>query len=375
MLKSMYDFKPTYAKTLGFKANDYFILHQMNTKHKNWWQVMNERGEVGFIPSNYVETITVCPAFYLNFLDNCIIHIKNNEISPEYMISSKEEVVLRLQELKRRIEQLPELSTNSISSNSDLPPLLFKNADGDIENLKGERVSSQDLNSKSSSLSYVKSSKDVIEEPIKPVKKSAMSKETLKKSLESIHDEIVREEKEARRGSKIKEVSSKKSFESRNDDKRESLHSSPRHNHTNNSTKISPTITQQSVYELVENVRINTQLSHELSRVAVCTVVQGLHDLLPSNAFPYLSTIVKHVENCLVDDNIQIDQTHDASRLKIIFNELTSCKEDSQQRSWMLHEDEDVIVDYISELLSILVRIFFIYNYHYNFDLIILVKC
>lgn len=110
------------------------------------------------------------------------------------------------------------------------------------------------------------------------------------------------------------------------------------------------------VYELVECVRINTQLSHEMSKVAVQTVIQGLHDFLPAAAFPYLSTILSHCHTSLEADDVQIEQTHDASRLKIIFNELTSCKEDSQQRSWMLHEDESVIKEYISELISILVR-------------------
>lgn len=70
------------------------------------------------------------------------------------------------------------------------------------------------------------------------------------------------------------------------------------------------------------------------------------------------STILSHSQSCLVVDDGQIEQTHDASRLKIIFNELTSCKEDSQQRSWMLHEDEGVIKEYITELISILVSFY-----------------
>lgn len=55
-----------------------------------------------------------------------------------------------------------------------------------------------------------------------------------------------------------------------------------------------------------------------------------------------------------------IEHTHDAKRLNVIFSELTSCKDDAQQRSWMLHEDEDVIIDYIKELTSILVSILFL---------------
>ena len=48
---------------------------------------------------------------------------------------------------------------------------------------------------------------------------------------------------------------------------------------------------------------------------------------------------------------------HDAVRLQVIFSELKACKDDSQQRGWALHEDEAVIIEYLEELLSILVLI------------------
>lgn len=326
MLHSLYDFKATYAKTLSFKSNEYFLLHQTNTKHKNWWEVINERGEMGYIPSNYVETVTVNPSFYLQFLENCLGHLRKNDVPSECTIGDRNEVILRLKELKRQVEQLPEISRNSIGTDyDDMPPLLFKNSDGKLETVKAVSASSC-----YSYLSDVKDSRALMEEPIKPIQKG-FSRESVRKSIENIHEEI------------------KSEIYDRN--KSDSNIST-----TNSNT--SPAITHQSVYELVESVRINTQLSHEMSRVAVVTVIQGLHELLPASVFPYLSTILSHSQTTLVDD-VQIDQTHDASRLKIIFNELTSCKEDSQQRSWMLHEDEGVIKEYITELISILVSKYF----------------
>lgn len=50
-----------------------------------------------------------------------------------------------------------------------------------------------------------------------------------------------------------------------------------------------------------------------------------------------------------------IDRTYDAQRLSLVLQELVSCKEDAQQRSWELYEDEAVISEYIHELTSILV--------------------
>lgn len=36
-----------------------FLLHQTSARQRNWWQVVNERGSIGFVPSNYVEKLKV----------------------------------------------------------------------------------------------------------------------------------------------------------------------------------------------------------------------------------------------------------------------------------------------------------------------------
>lgn len=321
MLHSLYDFKATYAKTLSFKTNEYFLLHQTNTKHKNWWEVINEKGEMGYIPSNYVETVTVNPSFFIQFLDNCLDHLSKNEAISEFSAVDRNEVTLRLKELKRQIQDLPEISKNLIvaKENNKMPPLLFKNSDGNLETIKTVSTSS----SYSSNLSELRKSNGTID-----VSGSESNQSHIPKS----------------KGNCIKDVN------------KSVIHIEPKidgHCSTTAQTA-SSAITTQSVYDLIESVRINTQLSYEMSRIALVTVIQGLHELLPASVFPYLSTILSHSQTSIVDD-VQIDQTHDASRLKIIFNELTSCKEDSQQRSWMLHEDECVIKEYIIELISILV--------------------
>lgn len=60
MVKALYDFKATFAKTLSFREGEYFILLQRNIKQKNWWQVVNRGGHLGYIPSNYVTAVKVC---------------------------------------------------------------------------------------------------------------------------------------------------------------------------------------------------------------------------------------------------------------------------------------------------------------------------
>lgn len=103
MLHSLYDFKATYAKTISFRANEYFILQQTNTKHKNWWEVINERGDVGYIPSNYVEAVTVNSSFYIKFLENALENLKRKD-NEEIAIGTKSEIILKLKELKKQVK-------------------------------------------------------------------------------------------------------------------------------------------------------------------------------------------------------------------------------------------------------------------------------
>ena len=73
MLRGLYDFKATFPKALSFRENDYFVLLQSNTKQRNWWQVINKEGQVGFIPSNYA-TIEKVNNTNINFL---FLNLKN----------------------------------------------------------------------------------------------------------------------------------------------------------------------------------------------------------------------------------------------------------------------------------------------------------
>ena len=51
-----------------------------------------------------------------------------------------------------------------------------------------------------------------------------------------------------------------------------------------------------------------------------------------------------------------MEKSSDVERLKEIFFEITECKDDSQQRGWAVHDDQQAIVEILEELLQILVR-------------------
>ncbi|KAK2821145.1 hypothetical protein Q7C36_020488 [Tachysurus vachellii] len=107
--------------------------------------------------------------------------------------------------------------------------------------------------------------------------------------------------------------------------------------------------------ELIELVRKNTGLSYEMSRVAVGVVVGHLQATLPGAAGELEQVLLSLVESKDLSVALPRGQVcHDEQRLEVIFNDLARHRDDSQQRSWALYEDHELIACYLEELLQIL---------------------
>ncbi|XP_068998617.1 NCK-interacting protein with SH3 domain isoform X3 [Embiotoca jacksoni] len=110
--------------------------------------------------------------------------------------------------------------------------------------------------------------------------------------------------------------------------------------------------------ELIELVRKNTGLSYELSRVAVGVVVGHLQTALPQASSDLEQVLLSLVESKDCRSGAaalpQGQVCHDEQRLEVIFSDLARHRDDSQQRSWALHEDHALIACYLEELLKIL---------------------
>ncbi|XP_061583113.1 NCK-interacting protein with SH3 domain-like [Cololabis saira] len=107
--------------------------------------------------------------------------------------------------------------------------------------------------------------------------------------------------------------------------------------------------------ELIELVRKNTGLSYELSRVAVGVVVGHLQTALPQVSSALEQVLLSLVESKDLGSALPQGQVcHDEQRLEVIFSDLARHRDDSQQRSWALHEDHALIACYLEELLKIL---------------------
>lgn len=114
-------------------------------------------------------------------------------------------------------------------------------------------------------------------------------------------------------------------------------------------------IEEQDVYQIVESIRKNTNLSHELSQLALRVFISEMEALLPEIS-RYLDPIAVHLttNSLTVPDNL-LGETHDSLRLRNIFLNFADAKNDLNQRSWMLYEDEVDISNYLTELIRILV--------------------
>ncbi|XP_011305468.1 NCK-interacting protein with SH3 domain [Fopius arisanus] len=330
MLKALYDFKATFAKTLSFSESDHFILHQSNTKQRNWWQVVNNAGQLGYIPSNYVTTVKVDPDFMISFLDDCIEKLRSEFSKPGAPLPmDKQDLVQRLIEKRRQADlsrkpkkqapQPPTFTSSSPVKDSPIP----QEADDKLQTIQNVQ--------KTKILPYEGDISPQLKPEPKPSNPDSQIRSLPRQTSSEVHQRVPETEE-------LQKTSSHLNIRPRSPKK----------------SKSTPEMDSHAAYKILDEVRKHTQLSYEMSKLAVSVVVSGLQQYLPSNISHYFDVVLNQLEKPLMISNVSIEETYDAERLKVIFRELTSCKEDSQQRSWMLYEDEAVIVDYIKELTSIL---------------------
>lgn len=108
--------------------------------------------------------------------------------------------------------------------------------------------------------------------------------------------------------------------------------------------------------ELLELLRMNTGLSYDKSSVAVHTVLSHIHYSVPStsNVMAQLIQDLEHQKESRTEDEEALLQSNDGQQLITILDELTEHKEDSQQRSWAVHDDEGILHKLLKNLHSIL---------------------
>lgn len=424
MLKALYDFTAVYPKTISFDEGEYFILHQTSARQRNWWQVVSMKGNIGFVPSNYVMKLKVDPNFLNGFLESSIESLRMSTDKEINGIINREELIDRLVEKQRKIEKMLKFE----SSDSDSEPVPVKMGNGSVKHLedypcnnctepasshssgsepprspvavKHEKLTKKSQSSpavgvansvpqfvqESPSMSVL-SSKLNQDEPLTPtaqensvvseVSETETTNTATTTTTTTTSDEITaisRGDEEIAKTEPTAEPEAQTDHEmeaeiTNNDDMTASENEpQPKESSAKEPTSDPDTIAEshnlndvllskvepQDVYQVVDAIRTNTSLSHEMACVALRVVLSELEPLLPLPIVKHLEPIAVHLTAPLDVPDALLAQTHDAQRLRVIFNGLSECKNDSEQRTWMLHEDEADISRYLSELISIL---------------------
>lgn len=292
MLQAMYDFTATIAQTLSFKRDDYFVFHSSNNIKKNWWNVINANGKVGYIPSNYVASVMVSKGRLIEFLSTaieCLSSDISKEGGTDKRLETMTELIARKQDLIERKHKSPVGNKEKLTSSKSLPN--SKTVPTEVPVVKKEP------------------------EPSPPVMRVSQS-ETKFSSIQA--SPLIQETKENREVSEM------------------------------------GNITVNTVYTIIQQVRSQTGLSHDDSRLAVGVVVEALLDVLPVVATPSLETFLDQLRSPLEPPPSLIDKTEDAVHMRKSLRHLTAAREDAQQRSWALWDDESTIRQSIIDLSSIL---------------------
>ncbi|XP_028967957.1 NCK-interacting protein with SH3 domain [Galendromus occidentalis] len=107
---------------------------------------------------------------------------------------------------------------------------------------------------------------------------------------------------------------------------------------------------QQVAREMVDQVQAATKLSPQMSKTVVRIVLDKVAETMPS-------TLQSNLWRALMSKIETLSTTSDFERLTEVFKGLYLTKNDEQQRSWPLHQDENTINTMLEQLYSMLVEI------------------
>ncbi|KAH8235594.1 hypothetical protein KR032_003615 [Drosophila birchii] len=512
MLKALYDFQAVYPKTISFDEGEYFILYQTSARQRNWWQVVSMKGNIGFVPSNYVMKIKVEHDFLISFLNSSIESLEKCTDHEINGIMSKDELLDRLREKKHTMERLYaesserdgdsslsyshsysdkgshrhshphpaqsqtllhsqhrqhspppsggnggvgggsqrlDMSKKSMSSpavgsscgpassqgmveSPSMGSMQFHGSSCTIQTPQqqqplpappapapaqapatpttaaaktaGDVAQDNSITSEPSetTTTTTTTSEDVVTTYKETSQLSTSQNKPLNGSTASasisasasasavrsagngsggrgstgaLHQDLAEEADSAPdKSDDASAVPSDDGCQANGDsaDNSQALDSieSPSHrarggreveegaaggsNGSANYTRGQLKVESSDVYQIVDALRRNTNLSFDLSCEALRVVLTSLEQLYNGAINPYLEAVAVHVTGKVATPKELLGITHDAKRLQYLFAQLADCKNDTEQRTWMLYEDEEDIIQFLEELVEIL---------------------
>ena len=313
MLRALYPFKKTHPTSLGFGQGDVFVELSGASNDKNWHYAMANNGESGYIPKSYVMQEKVSPEALSKHVDALQERVRLRGLPNK----EKAELLANLQGVKKRYAD-GLISPRSSSASS------------------GARSISPSAKSSSSSKKRAA--------PPPPATSSSNGPNPSTKSGPHQQQQHHHHHHPNLQPQVVVVNNSPKSTPAASDQRRPSL--------------ADPTSDQLKAHakDLVQLVHMETGLSQDNAQSAVHSVLQyictNLHrldrnvpGLLSELEFPLLGS-----SSAASSQAIALDDNADAKAMQSLLERLTQCKEDDQQRNWMLYEDEAAIGDLLRSL-------------------------
>ncbi|XP_041458098.1 NCK-interacting protein with SH3 domain-like [Lytechinus variegatus] len=332
MYRAAFSFNSKDSTSLSFREGEDFTLLDKTDQH--WWHVMNHLGQTGYVPANYMEKGQASKDEVLRSIERAIefIHLAATEKGGSLSHQQRD----NLQKLVQHRQSI--LQGNSVSSDKQpkrKAPDLPRQTSTELR-----RAPSPPIQNKS---------------PTQPEQAAGLSR-TPRSSTKTRAAPKPPQRNESTKQSPQDQTDSQDSSQTLASSTLMSSTKSDREMSSNNSSGSSePVIPKGLLGELVEEVRTETNLSYDMSKQAVRIILQGV-----GSAVPQVANVMAAILSSLTSDlnmtssNIIIEGSRDHERLEVIFKELTACKDDAQQRSWALYEDEEIISDHLKELITIL---------------------
>lgn len=110
------------------------------------------------------------------------------------------------------------------------------------------------------------------------------------------------------------------------------------------------------IHQLIESVRVSSQLSHNKCKKTIHVILSSLADAYPAWSGELHVLLRELVESSAVTPatNHHWLKSSDMSALHKIFTTLLSVSSNEQQRSWPIHQDEEVILSLLVDLNKVL---------------------
>ncbi|XP_019618465.1 PREDICTED: NCK-interacting protein with SH3 domain-like [Branchiostoma belcheri] len=334
MYRALYDFKADDATALSFRVGQRFTLLDRSDAH--WWEVTDDAGRVGYVPYNYME--------------------KDESAESGDIIRS----------IDRGIEQVHMAAMNNggtyTAQHREVLQKLIAHRKATIDKQSQDYVHQQSVG--------------IPSQPGRPAPKAPVSRvpdsPTRRRSTKSHRappapnqvtvppQRTVSSEAcmQAPDTSSIQRPAHMQKFEIYQDTSAkvataDTSSQTERYPLKDKSSQETYNIPENMGSELVELVRVNTDVSFQKSRTAVSSILNHIKDKVPGLERA-MEDIMRQVNSSKLHTVKSGDGSQDSERLEVIFSEMSSVKDDSQQRSWHLYEDQSIILEYLEELMSIL---------------------